>query len=72
MRNDPCCISISVAKLPENVTFVEVKSRSIKLSWMKPTDIKGFLYGYRVNLRVEDVCKVEVIYKCTDCVGTVR
>ncbi|XP_076079590.1 phosphatidylinositol phosphatase PTPRQ-like [Mytilus galloprovincialis] len=65
-----CSTRAGVAKLPENVTLIEVKSRSIKLSWMKPTDIKGFLYGYRVNLRVEDVCKVEVVYQCTNCVGT--
>lgn len=38
---------------------------------MKPHNIKGFLYGYRVNVRVEDECKVEVVYQCTDCVGAV-
>lgn len=57
--------------MPENVTLVEVKSRDIKLSWMKPTDIKGVLHGYRVSLREEGVCKLEVVYQCTDCVGTV-
>lgn len=71
MKNDSCCISISVATLPENVTLVEVKSRSIKISWMIPTDIKGVLKGYRVSLRVEGECKVEVVYQCTDCVGAV-
>ncbi|XP_052067755.1 uncharacterized protein LOC127707244 [Mytilus californianus] len=65
-----CSTRAGVARLPNNVTLVEVKSRSIKLSWMKPTDVNGVLHGYRVSLRVEGVCKVEVVYQCTDCVGT--
>ncbi|XP_076078831.1 uncharacterized protein LOC143048847 [Mytilus galloprovincialis] len=65
-----CCYTrFGVARLPQNVTLFEVKSRSIKLSWMTPTDVKGVLYGYRVILRVEGVCKGEVVYQCTDCVG---
>ncbi|CAC5380274.1 unnamed protein product [Mytilus coruscus] len=59
----------TIAGLPQNIILVEVKSRSIKLSWMKPNDIKGILNGYRISLRVEGVCKVEVVYQCTDCVG---
>ncbi|XP_076078839.1 uncharacterized protein LOC143048855 [Mytilus galloprovincialis] len=65
-----CSTRAGVAKLPENVTLVEVKSRSIKLSWMIPSDVKGVLRGYRVSLREEGVCKVEVVYQCTDCVET--
>ncbi|VDH93211.1 Hypothetical predicted protein [Mytilus galloprovincialis] len=65
-----CCFTrVGVARLPQNVTLFDVKSRSIKLSWMTPTDVKGVLCGYRVILRVEGVCKVEVVYQCTDCVG---
>ncbi|XP_071135948.1 tenascin-like [Mytilus edulis] len=65
-----CCVTrASVARLPQNVTLIDVKSRSIKLSWMTPIDIKGVLNGYRVSLRKEGECKVEVLYQCTDCVG---
>ncbi|XP_052067762.1 tyrosine-protein phosphatase 10D-like [Mytilus californianus] len=65
-----CCLTrAGVAEFPQNVTFTEVKSRSIKLSWMTPVDVKGVLYGYRVSLRVEGECKVEVVYQCTDCDG---
>ncbi|XP_071135947.1 protein eyes shut homolog [Mytilus edulis] len=66
-----CCFTrVGVARLPQNVTLVEVKSRSINLSWMTPTDVKGVLYGYRVSLIVDGVCIIEVIYQCIDCYGT--
>lgn len=65
-------MSFLVATLPQNVTFIDIRSRSIRLSWMTPTNIKGKLSGYRVSLTADSVCKVEVVFQCTDCDGAVR
>ncbi|VDH90113.1 cytokine receptor domeless, partial [Mytilus galloprovincialis] len=66
--NQLCCTTKAASSSePTSVTTNVLSSRNISVSWNYPDNPKGDIFGYRLRLRVNDICQVEIIFYCTDC-----
>ncbi|CAC5380285.1 unnamed protein product [Mytilus coruscus] len=69
--NQLCCTTKAASSSePTSVTINVLSSRHISVSWNYPDNPQGDIFGYRLRLRVNAVCQVEIIFFCTDCPNT--
>ncbi|VDI48495.1 Hypothetical predicted protein [Mytilus galloprovincialis] len=66
--NQLCCTTKAASSSePTSVTTNVLSSRNISVSWNYPANPKGDIFGYRLRLRVNDICQVEIIFYCSEC-----
>ncbi|XP_052090198.1 usherin-like [Mytilus californianus] len=69
--NQLCCRTKAASSSePTGVTTNVLSSRNISVSWNYPDNPQGDIFGYRLRLRVNNKCQVEIIFFCTDCPNT--
>ena len=66
------CFCLLVSDPPNTLEISDVSSRSMMISWTKPTRSYGEILGYALQLRDStQKCHSEMLIKCSDCIGTI-
>ncbi|XP_052089967.1 tyrosine-protein phosphatase Lar-like [Mytilus californianus] len=66
--NQLCCrTKADSSSEPTSVTTNVLSSRNISVTWNYPDNPKGDIFGYRLRLKVNDICQVEIIFYCHEC-----
>ncbi|CAC5355928.1 unnamed protein product [Mytilus coruscus] len=66
--NQYCCSTKADSSSEQtSVTTNVLSSRNISVSWNYPANPNGDIFGYRLRLKVDDICQVEIIFYCPEC-----
>ena len=59
----------TVSSEPRNLTITDVQSRGFTVSWIVPANLfSEENLGYVLQVKQDDTCVEEVIYKCSNCI----
>ncbi|XP_053398231.1 fibronectin-like [Mercenaria mercenaria] len=66
-----CMTKAKLSEPPSDLKAAAVSSRNITVTWNEPSNIYSEEnYGYVIQLRRNDECVKEVVYRCSNCLGT--